>query len=288
MAVWDFSMGLLWWSPQHTWEDSERRADVPGFFTLYVSLSFHCRFTLIFSHVRHIDAIDVHWCLSCLHGLALRSPGSWLGGSRVSALRLFFAWHLSVHPVMLMALSFCYFDGWPAQDGAHKLPGHYVSCVASLYFHSTAWLCCSFWVFVFVGCAVFVWLVLFLVFLVFAFFVPCGMTSYDLTPRVSEAVTASASLAVIKTASKHLHNDLARAIEALEQNYTPVDPKQFFHIHVVILAPDVGNFESISMGNSMNYKQHVFMYYCYLGDLCWCNTWEKKKTRREKRTEIED
>ena len=45
---------------------------------------------------------------------------------------------------------------------------------------------------------------------------PCGMTSYDLTPRV-EAVTASASLAVIKTASKHLHNDLARAIEALEQ-----------------------------------------------------------------------
>ena len=58
---------------------------------------------------------------------------------------------------------------------------------------------------------------LFLVFLVFAFFVPCGMTSYDLTPRVSEAVTASASLAVIKTASKHLHNDLARAIEALEQ-----------------------------------------------------------------------
>ena len=50
-----------------------------------------------------------------------------------------------------------------------------------------------------------------------------------------------------------------------QPNYTPVDPKQFFHIHVVILAPDLGNFESISMGNSMNYKQHVFMYYCYLG-----------------------
>ena len=42
-----------------------------------------------FSHARHIDMIDVHRCLSCLHGLALRSPGSWLGGSRVSALRLF-------------------------------------------------------------------------------------------------------------------------------------------------------------------------------------------------------
>ena len=53
--------------------------------------------------------------------------------------------------------------------------------------------------------------------------------------------------------------------EVKSVNYTPVDPKQFFHIHVVILAPDVGNFESISMGNSMNYKQHVFMYYCYLG-----------------------
>ena len=29
--------------------------------------------------------------------------------------------------------------------------------------------------------------------------------------------TVSASLAVISTASKHLHNDLAKAIEALEQ-----------------------------------------------------------------------
>ena len=29
--------------------------------------------------------------------------------------------------------------------------------------------------------------------------------------------TVSASLAVIRTASKHLHNDLAKAIEALEQ-----------------------------------------------------------------------
>ena len=32
-----------------------------------------------------------------------------------------------------------------------------------------------------------------------------------------EAATVPASLAVISTASKHLHNDLARAIEALEQ-----------------------------------------------------------------------
>ena len=48
-------------------------------------------------------------------------------------------------------------------------------------------------------------------------FSPCGMTSYDSTPRV-EAITALASLAVISTASKHLHNDLARAIMALEQD----------------------------------------------------------------------
>ena len=47
------------------------------------------------------------------------------------------------------------------------------------------------------------------------------MTSCNLTPRVFEAVSESASVAVIKTASKHLHNDLARAIEALEQKKLP-------------------------------------------------------------------
>ena len=48
------------------------------------------------------------------------------------------------------------------------------------------------------------------------FFV-CGMASYGIVPRIQEAVTASASFAIISTASKHLQNDLARAIEALEQ-----------------------------------------------------------------------
>ena len=42
------------------------------------------------------------------------------------------------------------------------------------------------------------------------------LVCYDSTPRV-EAITALASLAVISTANKHLHNDLARAIMALEQ-----------------------------------------------------------------------
>ena len=45
----------------------------------------------------------------------------------------------------------------------------------------------------------------------------CGMTSYGIVPRIQEAATVSASLAVISSASKHLHNDLARAIEALAQ-----------------------------------------------------------------------
>ena len=49
-------------------------------------------------------------------------------------------------------------------------------------------------------------------------------------------------------------------------NYTPVYPKQLVHIHVAILAPDAGNFESISSENSIDYKQHFFMnYYCCLG-----------------------
>ena len=64
---------------------------------------------------------------------------------------------------------------------------------------------------------------------------------------------------------KQTKRSVTRSVKKYKKNYTPVDPKQFFHIHVVILAPDAGNFESISMGNSMNYKQHVFMYYCYLG-----------------------
>ena len=49
------------------------------------------------------------------------------------------------------------------------------------------------------------------------FFSRRGMVSYWLAPRTRKPVTASASLAVINTASKHLHNDLARAIKALEQ-----------------------------------------------------------------------
>ena len=49
------------------------------------------------------------------------------------------------------------------------------------------------------------------------------------------------------------------------RNYTPKDPKHLFHIHVVLLAPDVGNVESISIENNTDCKQHFFMDYRYLG-----------------------
>ena len=56
-----------------------------------------------------------------------------------------------------------------------------------------------------------------------------------------EAVTASASHAVIKTASKHLHNDLARAIEALEQKKSVLDTQvalsHHFSLRRVMMLP---------------------------------------------------
>ena len=77
--------------------------------------------------------------------------------------------------------------------------------------------CFLFLWFLFVGC----FFVLLVFGCVFGFLVPafisCGMTSYGCAPRFHEAATVWTSLAVINTASKHLHNDLARAIEALEQ-----------------------------------------------------------------------
>ena len=82
------------------------------------------------------------------------------------------------------------------------------------------------------------------------------------------------------------HTILGPLLEIQRWNYNPVDPNQLFHIHSVILAPDVGSFEPISNENSM-VTSNFFMYHYYLGDLCWCNSWEKK-TLREKRTEIED
>ena len=106
----------------------------------------------------------------------------------------------------------------PAQPLGGKLaPGHYVSSLLWKC-HSTrdvlvlvVFLCFLFPLFLcgFVaclclfGCCVFP-------------FLPWNGIILTCTTNL-EAFTASASLAVINTASKHLHNDLARAIKALEQ-----------------------------------------------------------------------
>ena len=63
----------------------------------------------------------------------------------------------------------------------------------------------------------------------------------------------------------------------------PRRPQQFFHIHGVILAPDVGNFESISIGNSMNYKQHVFMHYILLSGGIYAGVTPERRRRHEGR-----
>ena len=77
-------------------------------------------------------------------------------------------------------------------------------------------------------------------------------------PRENESVQD-----VVKPWDLHVFEDGKK--RKFFKNYTPVDPKQFLQNHVVMLAPDVGKFESISTENSMDYKQHLFMYYCYLG-----------------------
>ena len=185
--------------------------------TLYVSLSFHWRFTLIFSHAWHIDTVDVHWCSSCLHGLALRSPGSWLGGSRVSASRLFcLAPRGSSRDVDGLSLCFTMDDLLRTRHTSCLVITFQVVFDASFHGLVVVWFCllCFCW-----G--------LFLVCLRVAFVVFCVGSVSFLFPvewhhtawhhESMKPATVSASLAVISTASKYLHNDLARAIEALEQ-----------------------------------------------------------------------
>ena len=73
-----------------------------------------------FSLARRVGVVDMHWCLLCLHGFTMRSPGSWLGGSWVSACDSF-----ALAPIgpsgdvfdFLLVVS----NGWPARYLAHKL-----------------------------------------------------------------------------------------------------------------------------------------------------------------------
>ena len=141
------------------------------------------------------------------------------GGILGFGIATFLLWHQSAHPVMsLFACCFrrmaCSVLGTQVALSHHFSPRR----VMMLPFH---WFLLGVWLFWFVF-----WLFLVLL-LVFVFFV-CGCCSAflyssverhhtSLALRTQEAATALASLAGISAASKHLHNDLAKAIEALEQ-----------------------------------------------------------------------
>ena len=75
-------------------------------------------------------------------------------------------------------------------------------------------------------CFAFLWFCCLLVVVLVAvcFFSHGGIISLVCTTN-QKPVTASASIAVIHTASKYLHNDLARAIKALEQKKKPLVPR---------------------------------------------------------------
>ena len=116
-------------------------------FTLYVSPSFHFRFTLFLFTQLGISRRSM--CIgACYAGTAswcdLRDPGWGDPGFRHCD---FFAWHL---PVIFKMLGFeLLLQGWPAQDGAHKLPGHYVSSLLlDMSFHFVMfwflWCFCAF------------------------------------------------------------------------------------------------------------------------------------------------
>ena len=70
-------------------------------------------------------------------------------------------------------------------------------------------------------------------------------TAIDAAEKASaEAKAAADQVKILEAEHGHLVLSLLfqTCLGPFGQNYTPVDPKQLFHIHVVILAPDVGNF----------------------------------------------
>ena len=80
-AVYDDSMGLQWWSPKHTWEDSERRADIAFLFhsvrLTVVSLLFHPHLFTRPAYRRYRCALVL--VIPARPRFAI--SGSWLGGS---------------------------------------------------------------------------------------------------------------------------------------------------------------------------------------------------------------
>ena len=109
---------------------------------------------------------------ACYAGTAswcdLRDPGWGDPGFRHCD---FFAWHLSV--ILLMFGFLLLLQGWPAQDWAHKLPGHYVSALhlyISFHFVMFCFVCCFVLCFGFVFCVLFVCLCFLFVFWSLFFF----------------------------------------------------------------------------------------------------------------------
>ena len=174
----------------------------------------HCRFTPIFftRPAYRRDRCALVLVMPARPRIAI--SGILAGGSRVSALRLFCLAPVGssgdVFGFVLLLLQWMTCSGRGTQAAwSLRVTIHFMM----LSFH--CFLCL--W-FLFVCCFCLFWLVAVLVCFFFPFLlrfflwndiILLGTTNH-------EAVTVSASLAVINTASKHLHNDLARAIEALE------------------------------------------------------------------------
>ena len=74
------------------------------------------------------------------------------------------------------------------------------------------------------------------------------------------------------------------------KNYSPLDPKQFFHIHRSVCVHVCGFISSWCWQFlvRLNWEQHesqaTFFHVIAIWGLCWCNSWDNKKTQREKRT----
>ena len=77
-----------------------------------------------------------------------------------------------------------------------------------------------------------------------------------------------------------------------KKNYTPLDPKQFFHIHCSICVHVCG-FSSYWCWQCLvhgRWEQHesqeTFFHLIAIWGVCWCNCWDNNKTQWEKRTGI--
>ena len=181
----------------------------------------HCRFTLFFTRPAYRRG---RYALVLVMPARPHNAISGILAGRILGFGIatFLLWHHSAHPVMFLV----FFLLFPT-DGL--LGTWHISCLVTPLFTAACYdasipLNFSWWlVFVFSCLLVFCGLC---VFFVVCFVVGVGWSSsvfqWNNIIRLwhyehRKLTTVSASLAVISTASKHLHNDLAKAIEALEQ-----------------------------------------------------------------------